>query len=58
MSTNDAMPPEVEEVDYLVACRTKGCVNEGIQIAISARAEKPRIVCGPCGVVIADIQRV
>jgi hypothetical protein len=41
--------------DFIVTCHTDGCQNEDIPITISADAENPKIVCGPCAHFITDV---
>jgi hypothetical protein len=45
--------PETAEFD--VTCRTAGCENSEITIRVSAVADLPYVVCGPCGIQIEDV---
>jgi len=46
------------KADFDVACHTEGCENIGIVIRVSAIADTPYIVCGPCGIQIEDVTPV
>lgn len=41
--------------DFDVTCHTEGCENAEIVIRVSATAEAPNVVCGPCGIKIEDV---
>ena len=34
---------------YLVTCETPTCENVGVTLEVSATAENPLVMCGPCG---------
>lgn len=40
---------------FNVTCQTEGCENADITIEVSAVADNPYVVCGPCGVQIEDV---
>jgi hypothetical protein len=39
---------------YDIACKTIGCLNEGIVINVPNPDVEPTIICGPCGLQITD----
>jgi hypothetical protein len=45
--------PNMAEFD--VTCHSAGCENSDITIRVSAVADSPYVVCGPCGVQIEDV---
>ena len=45
--------PEMAEFD--VTCHSAGCENSDITIRVSAVADSPYVVCGPCGIQIEDV---
>ena len=40
--------------DYIATCRTDGCTNEGVEIAVTKRPDGD-VFCGPCRNEITDI---
>ena len=45
----------LEFAQFNVTCHTSNCENVDIVINVTALAESPNIICGPCGQQIADI---
>ena len=41
--------------EFDVTCHTAECENSEIVIRISAVADAPYVVCGPCGIQIEDV---
>ena len=46
---------ELPQANYLATCTTGGCENENISIAITAAANDPLVMCGPCGRMIVGL---
>jgi hypothetical protein len=44
-----------ELAQFNVTCHTEGCENTEITIEVSAVAEAPHVICGPCGIQIEDV---
>lgn len=44
-----------DKADFDVTCHTEGCENAEIVIRVSAVADSPHVVCGPCGIQIEDV---
>lgn len=47
--------PLEPQAEYDVTCMTEDCENGGLVIRVTAAAESPAIVCGPCGQRITSI---
>ena len=45
----------MDYINYIATCRTKGCENENIGIEVPAAAVDPTVYCGPCGNQITDL---
>ena len=41
--------------EFDVTCHTEECENSEIVIRVSAVANAPYVVCGPCGIQIEDV---
>jgi hypothetical protein len=48
--------PVIAEFD--VTCHSAECENTEITIRVSAVADAPYVVCGPCGIQIEDVVSV
>jgi hypothetical protein len=46
---------DLEMAEYNVTCHTAECENAEITILVSAVADAPYVVCGPCGIQIEDV---
>lgn len=44
------------QASYLVACRTEGCENAGVEIVVLAAVDDPQVTCGPCAAEILDVK--
>jgi hypothetical protein len=47
-----------DKAEFDVTCHTAGCENAEITIRVSAVADAPHVVCGPCGIQIEDVNLV
>jgi hypothetical protein len=45
----------IELASFDVTCHTAECENSEITIRVSAVADAPYVVCGPCGIQIEDV---
>ena len=41
--------------EFDVTCHTAECENADIVIRVSAVADAPNVICGPCGIQIEDV---
>lgn len=52
------MTDEVEIAPYRVTCHTEECPNRDVAIDVGGSLEDPYVICGPCGQLITDIQKL
>jgi hypothetical protein len=46
---------DVTFAEFYVTCHSAECENAEITIRVSAVADTPNVVCGPCGIQIEDV---
>jgi hypothetical protein len=43
-------------IEYEAICNTDNCYNKDITVKIKSHPTEPRIICGPCGNLINNIE--